>query len=95
MKIPFLNFSIVAKSAVFASALLMSVSAFAIPVNINKADSALIADSLSGIGLKTAEKIVQFRQENGAFKEADGLLAIKGIGVKKLDKIRGDIKLKD
>lgn len=72
-----------------------SFSVFAVPVNVNKADTALIADSLSGIGLKTAEKIVQYRDENGAFKQVDDLLLIKGIGDKKLNKIRSDIKLED
>ena len=72
-----------------------SFSVFAVPVNVNKADTALIADSLSGIGLKTAEKIVQYRDENGAFKQIDDLLLIKGIGDKKLNKIRSDIKLED
>lgn len=72
-----------------------SFSVFAVPVNVNKADTALIADSLPGIGIKTAEKIVQYRDENGAFKQVDDLLLIKGIGDKKLNKIRSDIKLED
>ena len=68
---------------------------FAVPVNVNTADSALIADSLPGIGLKTAEKIIQYRKKNGAFKQVEDLLLIKGIGDKKLSKIRSDVKLKD
>jgi len=72
-----------------------SFSVFAVPVNVNKADSALIADSLSGIGVKTAEKIVKYRDANGPFKQVDDLLLINGIGDKKLNKIRPDVKLTD
>ena len=60
----------------------VSFSSFAVPVNINNADSELIADSLAGIGVKTAEKIVVYRKKNGAFKKVDDLLLIKGIGDK-------------
>jgi len=78
-----------------AALFVASFSVFAVPVNVNKADTALIADSLPGIGMKTAEKIVQYREKNGDFKQVDDLLLIKGIGDKKLNKIRTDIKLKD
>lgn len=73
----------------------VSFSSFAVPVNINKADSELIADSLAGIGIKTADKIVAFRKKNGAFKQVNDLLLINGIGDKKLNKIRSEVKLKD
>ncbi len=100
MKFSTINFSSFAvsaflKSVLAASLLAFSVMAWAVPVNVNKADSALIADSLKGIGLKTAEKIVKYREKNGAFKKVDDLLSIRGIGEKKLEKIRKDIKLKD
>ena len=78
-----------------ATLFLVSHSVFAVPVNVNTADSALIADSLPGIGLKTAEKIIQYRKKNGTFKQVEDLLLIKGIGDKKLSKIRSDVKLKD
>ena len=83
--------------SIFLAILLTTVSfsSFAVPVNINNADSELIADSLAGIGVKTAEKIVVYRKKNGAFKKVDDLLLIKGIGDKKLNKIRADVKLKD
>ena len=65
------------------------------PVNINQADAQTIASSLSGIGIKKAEAIVQRRQEVGEFKSVDELLEIKGIGQKTLEKIRSDILLSD
>ncbi len=43
---------------------------------------------LPGIGEKTAEAIVKHRKEHGNFQSVDELLEIKGIGKKKLGKIR-------
>jgi len=95
MKILFNKFLTGFQCAFLAAMMFFSSLAFAVPVNINKADAELIADSLSGIGMKTAEKIIQYRDENGQFKSVDDLLSINGIGEKKLSKIRADIKLKD
>jgi len=41
-----------------------------------------------GIGPATAEKIVQMRKSYGAFKSVDDLLAIRGLGPKRLEKMR-------
>lgn len=41
-----------------------------------------------GIGPATAEKILQMRKSYGAFKSVDDLVAIRGIGKKRLDKMR-------
>ena len=77
------------------SLMVVSFSVFAVPVNINTADTELIADSLTGIGMKTAQKIVDYREKHGAFKSVEELLNVSGIGEKKLAKIREDIKLTD
>ena len=50
------------------------------PVNINTADAPTLAKELSGVGLKRAQAIVEYRQKHGAFKSADELALVKGIG---------------
>lgn len=57
------------------------------PVNLNSA-SALELQQVPGIGPSTADKILQMRKSYGAFKSVDDLLAIKGVGPKKLDKMK-------
>jgi comEA protein len=57
------------------------------PVNINTATSSEL-ETVPGIGPATAEKILQMRKSYGAFKSVDDLLAIRGIGPKRLDKMR-------
>ncbi|MFQ5543452.1 MAG: ComEA family DNA-binding protein [Nitrospiria bacterium] len=44
--------------------------------------------SLPGIGPKLAERIIRDREENGSYKQADDLLRVKGIGTKKLERLR-------
>ena len=41
-----------------------------------------------GIGPSTAEKILQMRKSYGAFKSVNDLMAIRGIGPKRLEKMR-------
>jgi len=57
------------------------------PININTATS-LELQEVPGIGPATADKILQMRKSYGAFKSVDDLLAIRGIGKKRLDKMR-------
>jgi comEA protein len=57
------------------------------PVNLNTATSEQL-QTVPGIGPATAEKILQMKKSYGAFKSVDDLLAIKGIGKKRLDKMR-------
>ncbi|HWY05491.1 MAG TPA: helix-hairpin-helix domain-containing protein [Candidatus Acidoferrales bacterium] len=57
------------------------------PINLNTA-SATDLQQVPGIGPSTAQKILDTRKSYGAFKTVDDLLAIKGIGPKKLDKMR-------
>jgi competence protein ComEA len=57
------------------------------PININAATAAEL-QQVPGIGPSTAQKILDTRKSYGAFKSVDDLLAIKGIGPKKLDKMR-------
>lgn len=72
---------------------MMPLMAFAGPVDINKADANTIAKELNGIGLSKAQAIVAYREKNGAFKSADDLRKIKGIGAKTLERNRPNIRL--
>ena len=57
------------------------------PINLNTAGATEL-QQIPGIGPSTAQKILDTRKSYGAFKSVDDLLAIKGIGPKKLDKMR-------
>lgn len=50
-------------------------------ININTAPAAELID-LPRIGVKIAERIIQFRKENGPFKRKQDILKVKGIGEK-------------
>ena len=82
------------KSAALAGALLLSAGAFAADkVNINTADAATIDRVLLNIGPSKAEAIVAYRKANGAFKSAEQLTLVKGIGLKTIEKNRDRIVL--
>jgi len=57
------------------------------PVNLNTATSEQL-QQVPGIGPATAGKILQMRKTYGPFKSVDDLLAIRGLGAKRLDKMR-------
>ena len=57
------------------------------PININTAGAAEL-EEVPGIGPSTAKKTLDTRKAYSAFKSVDDLLAIKGIGPKRLDKMR-------
>jgi competence protein ComEA len=46
-------------------------------------------DALPGVGPVTAQKILDYRQQHGAFSSVDELDAIPGIGPARLDQLRG------
>jgi competence protein ComEA len=72
---------------------LLPLSVWAGPVDINKADAATIAKELQGIGLSRAQAIVEYRDKNGAFKSADDLRKVKGIGAKTIEQNRTNIRI--
>lgn len=57
------------------------------PVNINTATSGEL-QQVPGIGPATADKILKMRKSYGPFKSVDDLLAIRGLGPKRLEKMR-------
>lgn len=56
------------------------------PLNINTATAEQL-DALYGIGPVLAQRIIQYRQENGPFTSVEELLEVKGIGPSVLEKI--------
>lgn len=60
-------------------------------VNINTADAATIDRVLVNVGPSKAEAIVEYRKQNGAFKSAEQLAMVKGIGLKTVEKNRDRI----
>ena len=56
-------------------------------VNLNSATVAQIA-ALPGIGLKTAELVVEYRQKNGPFKKIEEVMNVRGIGEKSFLRIK-------
>lgn len=62
-------------------------------ININTADKKTLM-LLPGIGPKTAKKIIVYRKEHGSFSTLSGIMGVKGIGKKKLEKMKPYLRLK-
>jgi competence ComEA-like helix-hairpin-helix protein len=56
-------------------------------INLNSATASQIAD-LPGIGVKTADLIVQYRVKNGPFKKIEEVMNIRGVGEKSFLRIK-------
>jgi comEA protein len=59
----------------------------AAPINLNSATSAQL-EALPGIGVRTAERIIEYRQKNGGFKKIEDLMNVQGIGEKSFLKLK-------
>lgn len=64
---------------------------FAGKININTADSEEL-QKIPGIGPAYAQRIIEYRENIGSFREPNDLLAIKGIGEKRLANMKQYIK---
>lgn len=84
------SFALIAQSLVL-SLLLAGNALAAEKVNINTADAATIDRVLVNIGPAKAEAIVAHRKANGAFKSAEQLALVKGVGLKTVEKNRDRI----
>jgi competence protein ComEA len=69
-----------------------SKQALAGKININSATAEQL-EVLPRIGAKTAQSIVEYRTQNGAFKKVEDLVNVKGIGEKMFEELRSYIIL--
>ena len=59
------------------------------------AATALELQTLPGIGIKTAERILEYRRQHGPFNNLDELLRVPGVGPRTFEKIRSRLFLED
>ena len=59
-------------------------------ININTASAELL-QQLSGVGPSTAEKIINYRNENGKFTRIEDIKNVSGIGEKTFEKFKDKI----
>ncbi len=63
-----------------------------IQISINRADADEL-EMLPGIGRVMANRIIEFREKNGEFKDLTDLVKVKGISERTLEKIKPYVKL--
>lgn len=60
------------------------------PIDVNTADAELLVE-LPGIGPSRAEAIIEEREANGPFENADDLARVSGIGTATVDRMRDQV----
>ena len=91
-----------AKMAVITALITALLMAWALPglaagdkkVNINTATKELLL-TLDGIGDSYADRIIQYREQNGPFQSPEDILKVKGIGEKTYEMNKDRIVVKD
>lgn len=61
-------------------------------VNLNTASVAEL-QTLAGVGLKKAEDIIRYREENGSFQQIEELTKVSGIGEKTYEALKEQLKV--
>ncbi|HGI8611721.1 TPA: helix-hairpin-helix domain-containing protein [Streptococcus agalactiae] len=61
-------------------------------INLNKADLSSL-QTISGVGAKRAQDILDYRDSQGGFKTIDDLKNVSGIGEKTLEKLHQDVTI--
>ena len=56
-------------------------------ININRADSDKLQE-IPGVGPATAQKIIEYREENGKFKSIEDIKNVSGIGSKTFESLK-------
>jgi competence protein ComEA len=64
------------------------------PVNLNTASQAQL-ESLPGVGAKAAQRILDYRKQNGSFKKVEDLMNVKGFGEKTFLKLKPMLTIGD
>ena len=62
-------------------------------VDVNHAEVAELVE-LPGVGQAIAERIVEYRKQNGPFQSVDDLREVTGIGPKTLEALRSHVRVK-
>lgn len=87
------GFNSFVRTVALAAVLSVSVSALAAEaIDLNQASAEELVQ-LDGIGPVYAERIVEYRDENGPFDAVDQLTDVNGIGPKTLDAIRKQLEV--
>lgn len=62
-------------------------------VNINQATAEQLAEVMLGIGIKKAQNIVSYREQNGPFSSVEQLQDVPGIGIATIERNLSRLKL--